>query len=157
MQHLLWRSARRHREHNVEGLAWLPSLAVGADSTARVRRPRYRAVVERPVVDEFSRCSLSTQHLSVVGLDVELAVAIDVFEMRLHSIDIAPAAGNLHEDFFGTATGGAHALRPSRGRLPSPTALASVAAGSDATGNISGDPKRSLARHRAPPTTLNSR
>ena len=93
----------------------------------------------------------------MIRLDVELAVPIDVFEMRLHPIRIAPTAGNLHEHLLGTATRGAHALRPSRGRLRLPSALAPEAAGIDAPGNIPRDPERSLARHWAPPTTLNSR
>src|SRR5271163_376841 len=156
-QHLLRGRARRHREDNIECLSRLSSLPVGTDPAPRMRRPRYRSVIERPLVDEFSRRGLPLEHLTLVGLDIELAMAIDILEMRLHTIRIAPTAGDLHENFFGAATRRPHALSPSCGRLPSPTSLASEAAGIDAPRNISRDPERSFARHRGPARIVNSR
>jgi hypothetical protein len=51
----------------------------------------------------------------MVGIEVELAVPIDVFEVGLHAISITPTAGNLDQDFPSAAPGGAHAFRPSDG------------------------------------------
>ena len=64
--------------------------------------------------DELCGRRLPVEHLSVVGLDLELAVTINVLEMRLHSVRVAPAAGNLHEHFLGTAARRAHARGPAR-------------------------------------------
>src|SRR5580692_1566573 len=81
-EHLVGWSTRRHGEHDIEGLSRLPALSIGANLAPRMRRPRYRSVIKRPLVDELGRCRLAVEHLTLVGLDIELAMTIDILEMR---------------------------------------------------------------------------